>query len=294
MGSQEMIKRNVLSFTRAQENQADQAGLHFLERAGVSARGMASFLERLAADEARATSASAAHTRTHPLTRDRIDAVQTFVDRSRHAGAKPSADLVEAHQRLQQKLLAYLRPAEVLRKFGPDEASFVGRYARAYALHRRNDVAGAVALLDRLAAERPRDAYVQELKGQALMNANRPAEAVPALRAAALLAPQSALVQTQLAHALIESNGDVEEAVRALDAALRFEPRSAEAWRLSSIAWTRKGDQVRAGLSTAEAALARGDAPAARHWATRTQSMAARGSPSWLRADDILRSLSSG
>ena len=50
-GTQSMAQRGFLSFTRGMENAADQAALSYLDRASISSRGLATFLETLADQE---------------------------------------------------------------------------------------------------------------------------------------------------------------------------------------------------------------------------------------------------
>jgi predicted Zn-dependent protease len=289
MGTAEMARRNALSFNRTQESAADQAGLSYLERSGMSARGMLDFLEYLAGQELRLRSGNVEYLRTHPLTRDRIDAVRFHVERSRFSDAPPRPDVVEGHRRIRAKLYAYLNPAGALRRYREDDRSVVARYARTYAHYRRTDIPRALEAVDGLIADEPDNPFFHELRGQMLFENGRIAEAVPSLRRSVELMPRSALLQTSYAHALLEG-GDpagLDPAIRALETALSIEPRSPEAWRLTAVAWNRKGDAGRTAYATAEAALSRGDRAAAAHWAERALERLPAGSPAWLRAQDI-------
>jgi predicted Zn-dependent protease len=289
IGGAEMARRSLLSFNRGQENAADQAGLLYMEKAGLSARGMLTFLEYLSGEEGRIQTAQAEYTRTHPLTQDRIDAVRHFVERSRNSDRQLPPEILEQHRRMRAKLMAYLQPALALRRYPESDQSIVARYARAYAHYRRNELPRALRVTDELIAAEPRNPFFHELKGQMLFENGRVAEAVEPYRQAVTLFPASPLLQTAYAHALLESqtNEALPAAVSALEASLRIEPRSSETWRLLAIAYNRQGDTGRTAYATAESALSRGDVAAARVWADRAMAQLPRGTPAWLRAQDI-------
>jgi len=288
-GGAEMARRAFLSFNRTQESSADQAGLSYLERAGLSPRGMLEFLEFLAVEDARPTNAQVEYVRTHPLTQDRVSAVRFALERSRHAGAQPKPEIVEMHRRMRAKLYAYVNPQGAMRRYPESDTSIVARYARAYSLYRRNEIPRALQAIDGLIAAEPNNPFFHELRGEMLVGSGRIAEAIPSYRRAVELVPTSALIQTAYAQALLETgdNSQVDTAIRALETALRYEERSAEGWRLLAVAWNRKGDQGKTAYATAEAALSRGDRVAARHWSERAMKLLPTGSPHWLRAQDI-------
>ena len=59
--------------------------MSFLDKAGISARGMLEFFQKLAGQELLPADRQAEYVRTHPLTQDRIDDVQdiSIIRRSR-------------------------------------------------------------------------------------------------------------------------------------------------------------------------------------------------------------------
>ena len=75
LGPQETIRRSLLSYQRAQEEQADRAGVKFLAATGQSAKGMADTFKRLSdqilfaaqnADPYHAVASDAGRTRRGP------------------------------------------------------------------------------------------------------------------------------------------------------------------------------------------------------------------------------------
>lgn len=288
-GGQEIARRSLLSYSRAQESAADQAALTYLDKAGMSAEGLLRFLERLADQELLPASQQDPFIRTHPLTQDRISAVRHHVETSPHTGKPLPAAFHEMHRRMQAKLLGFLHPQTALRRFWADDTSVAARYGRAIALYRQSDLAGALPLIDALIAEEPDNPFFHELKGQMLFEHGRIGEALEPYRRAVELMPDSALLRAELAHALIETNDParLDEALEHLQVSTRLDRRSPFAWRLMATAWGRKGNEGMAAYALAEEALARGDKELARAQAEKAEALLPAGSPGWLRAQDI-------
>lgn len=289
MGGQEMARRSLLSFSRTQESAADQAGLSYLDRAGLSAKGMLAFLENLGSQEGLSPDRQAEFVRTHPLTHDRIDSVRHHVESARATATPVSAEWAELHRRLRAKLAGFIQPMVALRQYRADDASVAARYARAVAFYQRGDLKQALPLVDGLITQEPKNPFFHELKGQMLLENSRVAESLAPYRRSVELLPKSALLRTALAHALLETNDPklLDEARKHLDASLQAERDSPFTWRLMATVWGRKGDQGMIAYAMAEEAIARGDKAMARAQADKALNLLARGSPGWLRAQDI-------
>jgi len=290
MLGQHMAERNFLSFSRGQESSADQAGLSYMERAGVSAAGLLTFLDKLGAEEPLTTDREAAYARTHPLTRERLDSVRSFVERSRNTGRALPADVVEHYQRIQAKLYAYLEPQGALNRYRADDTSIVARYGRAYAYFRRGEVMRALPLVDGLIQQEPKNGFFHELKGDLMLQNGRAPDAVAPYRKAIELAPDSAPIRVSLAHALLEQHNAkvADEAIRNLQVAAKTQQgQSSFLWRLMAQAYALKGNDGMVAYASAEEAFARGDVQVARFQAERAERLLPAGSPGWLRAQDI-------
>ena len=290
MLGQHLAERNLLSFSRTQEASADQAGLSFLEQSGMSATGMLSFLEKLGVGDPLLNDRDAGYRLTHPLTRERIDAVRAFVARSRYAKATLPATVGEDFSRIQAKLLGYLDPMAALRRYKPDDRSPTARYGRAYAYFRQGDVKQATPLVEGLIADEPKNPYLQELKGDLMLQTGRASGAVePYRKAVDLAGSEGGTIRVSLAHALLEQHEPrlADEALKNLQIASKTQAQSAFLWRLMAQAWSMKNNPGMLAYATAEEALARGDLPMAKAQAERAEKMLPAGSPGWLRAQDI-------
>ncbi len=286
-----VAKRSLLSYTRTMERSADQFALDLLEQTGQSARGMLEFLEILKAQEAIYSGGGDIYLRSHPLTKDRIDFVRAHLARSKYTDVPIPENLMTMHHRMRGKLIGFLRPpAQVLQTYKEDDPGIEARYARAIAYSRMHELAKGLEIVDALLKKSPRDPFLHELKGDMLTDAGRTEEAMAAYQKAIDILPWAALIRVNLARLQIEKNEpDLNHAAIAnLEQALRYEPELATAWRLAATAWGRLGNRGRAAHALAEEAFLRGDREIARRRAEQAMKLLPEGSPSWLRAQDIL------
>jgi predicted Zn-dependent protease len=103
------------------------------------------------------------------------------------------------------------------------------------------------------------------------------------------LAPNEPLLRTSLAHVQIELNDPnlVKPAVSNLEAALHTDPSNPTSWRLASVAYGLDNQLGMSSLASAEYSLRSNRLNDARGQAQRAERMLPRGSPGWLRAQDI-------
>lgn len=289
LGSQQMAQRSLLAYSRTQEASADQAALGFLDQAGISAKGLETFLDKLADQELLPEDRQTEYVRTHPMTRNRVDSVHQHVEKSRLRDAAAAPELKDMHQRMLAKLRGFIQPAVALQRHKADDPSIPARYARAIAFYQQGKIAESLSLIDALIVAEPKNPFFHELKGQVLLENGRVPESIAPYRKSVEYLPNSALLRSALAHALIESQDPkaLDEAIRHLEEALRMERRSPFSWRLMATAYGRKGNQGMTAYALAEEALTRGDLATARGQADKAQTLMPRGSPGWLRAEDI-------
>jgi predicted Zn-dependent protease len=290
-----MAQRSLFAYSINQEARADQAALTFLDAAHLSSRGLLQFFQILGKEEVLMPENQDPYLRTHPLTSQRIDYVRHHVETSPYSDNPDPPAQVEQHARILAKLRGFLSPpASVLAAYPPSDQSIAARYARAAAYHRLPDDAKALAEMDSLLKERPNDPYFWELRGQILFEGGHIAESVSPYRRAVGLAPDAALLHTELALAIVETGGNnaaMQEAVAEAKRSVELDDSDADSWHALGIAEGRLGDTGNAAVALAQEAMIEGD----RHTAAQEAAMAAkllpRGSPGWLRADDIRNTL---
>jgi predicted Zn-dependent protease len=287
---QAYVLSSLLSYQRAQEEQADRAGVRFLTLSGQSAKGMYDTFKRFADETMFSARYVDPYVQSHPMPADRIAALQV-VARTPFWDKKDPPELQFRHDMMRAKLYGFTeRPDAVLRRFPPSDTSIPARYARAISTYRHGDGRAAVAQIDGLIQSMPQNPYFYELKGQALLEGGHPADAIAPLRHAVQLSHNAALIEILLAQALIATNDTkgLAEAIALLRSALTREPESSDAYGQLAMAFGRKGDYADADLASAQSAFARGDNKTARELASRAKQRFPVGSPGWVKADDIV------
>ena len=286
LGVSSSANRAFLAHTRAEEASADASGLRYMAEAGVSPEAMVRVLNLFRGQEALVAGRQDPYVRSHPLTRDRLRDVKGRAAALRVSpGDTTSIDYWFA--RAQGKIRAFLRnPSSTLRNVGKNDSSDVAMLMRAVAYHRRPDAKAARAEIDRLAAKRPKDPFVHELRGQILLESRDIAGAVAAYGRAAELAPGHALILAGYGRALLAAGRP--EALDVLTRARARDPGDPRLLRDLAQAHAKAGDNGQASLATAERYALLGRLKDAEINARRAVDLLPRGTPGWRRAEDIL------
>lgn len=291
-GGARASQENLFQYSRSQEAAADAAAMRFLDATGESSRGLLEFLKAMADQELLSARYQDPYLRTHPLTSERIKALEDHVAASPFANASYPTEYKEMNDRMRAKLLAFIEPpARTLRRFPETDTNLAARYARAVAYYRIPDLDKALPAIDALIAERPKDPYFHELKGQMLFENARPREAIGPYETAIRLLPEAPMLRFDLARIQIELEDPslLDSAITHLRAAQAKEPTSPAIWRYLAIAYGRKDDMGQSTLALAEEAYFRGRLREAREFATRAEKLLPVGSPGALLAADILQ-----
>lgn len=291
-GGQNVALRNFLQYTRTQEGAADAAAMRFLDSTQQSARGLLDFFNLLSGQELLVAARQDPYLRTHPLTQDRIEALQAFVATSPYSNRPVRPEFQAQHQRMLAKLHAFLDdPATVRRRYPDNDTSLPARYARAIVQHRTAQLDKAVATIDGLIADHPDDPYFQELKGQILFESGRPAQALEPYDRAAGLLPDAPLLRVELARVQMATNDAklLPAAIDNLRTALRLEPNRPFVWRQLAIALGRNGQMGESSLALAEEAMLLNKLAEAKFHAGRALQDLPPGSAGRLQAEDIMQ-----
>jgi predicted Zn-dependent protease len=282
---------NMLKYSREQEARADQAAITYLERAGLSSKGLVDFFENFRYEEVFSEARRYPFFVDHPISSERIDLLRRRAEEQKHFAAKDAAELVARHEIMKAKLKAFTDPpAQTYATYKDTDPSFPARYARAIAYYKALETDRALKSIDALIADQPSNPYLWELKGQVLLEASRPKEAEPAHRRSVELKPEAPLLQVNLAQAILaqDSGRRADEAIPHLQKAITLEKDNAFAWKLLAQAYDAKGLGGDARLATAEERFSVGDLPQARVFALRAREQLKRDTPQWRRAADIV------
>ncbi len=290
----ELVMRNWLAKRRTQEGSADLAGLKYLTHARQSGRGMLETFERFREQEFAPEAYKDPFVRSHPLASSRLAQMREVAMSSPYFNVKDSPELQQRHDLMRAKLSGYLEPpATVFNRYPVRDQSLPARYARSIARFFRGGPGGveeAVTEVEGLIREKPNYPYFHELKGDLLVRAGRQRESIAPLRQALKLSDGAPLISVQLAMALAATQDAavLPEAERLLRRSLGTDENSRAFRALANIAY-RRGKEAEATGLTAQALMAEGNIKQAKIFAKRAKSGLPKGSPLWLKLDDIDR-----
>lgn len=280
----------ALGYSREQEHRADQAGATLLDKAGLSAKGLAEFFDNYRYQEVFDESRRFAYFRSHPISSERIEALRRRVENLPNYDKKDSPEALAEHELMKAKLLGFISPQVAMNKYAETDKSYPARYARAIAYYQLREPEKALKMVDALLAEQPNNPYLWELKGQILFEFGRAPEAEAPQRKSVELKPEAPLLRVNLAQTLIalDDEAKIKEGVAELRRALNQEEDNAVAWRLLAEGYDKLGEDGMARLATAEYNFNTGDKRQARIFAMRAREMLDKNTPEWRRATDIV------
>ncbi|MGJ8603988.1 MAG: M48 family metalloprotease [Marivita sp.] len=287
LGVQSSALRSFLAHTRAEEASADISSIRFLVSAGIDPKGAIEVQDLFRGQEALSESRQDPYMRSHPLTRDRLRALNGLVAGvSAKAAPDPTADYWFA--RAKGKLTAFTRaPTWTLRRADTSVSPDIAQMRKAIAYHRQSDLARALSNIDAAITSRPNDPFLRDLKGQILLESRRASDAVNVYSAAARLAPREPLILGGLGRAQLAA-GNPQDALRTLEAARGRDFSDTRILRDLAVAYAKTGQGAMASLVTAERYAVQGRLKDAVIHAKRAEGALARGSGPWQRAQDVL------
>jgi predicted Zn-dependent protease len=281
--------RSILSYRRAQESSADQAGVDYLTKSHQSPAGMLKTF-RYFADQSVGTIKVDPYIQSHPVPMDRIAQLQEIAQRSPYFNEKDSPQLQLRHDLVRAKIYAYTyknNPQQVLRQYSDN--GLPARYARVVVKFHGGGYQAAAPALDELISANPQNPWFYELKGTFLMESGDAKNAVAPFRKAVSLVPKSGFMRIELAQAILESGGGTaDETLQLLRVALLDEDQSYLGYRLQSQAYGKLKRYPEADLSSALASFHQGDIKNAKMLAERAKDGLPQGTPAWVKADDIV------
>jgi predicted Zn-dependent protease len=292
MAGGEMARRGLLGYQRSEEVTADRSALTYLEATGQSAKGMLTTFKRFASALSLSGSKVDPYTVSHPMPRERIANLQSLAEASPYFDKTDSPELQLRHDMMRAKIAVYTEgQAAASRLFRKDPRGLAAQYGDAMATYLYGNPRSALQKADALVKAHPSNPYFQELRGDILIKANRPAEAAQAYATAVKLDPaKSSLLQVSYGQALLATGkpDSIEKAVAEINKGLDRDRENLSAYRYLAQAYGQLGQVPEAELATAEGYFYGGSYKEAKIFAARAQMKMKRGSPGWVRAQDII------
>ena len=292
LGGTEVARRSLLGYQRAEEATADISALRYLDKTGQSARGMLKTFERFQSALALTGSHVDPYQVSHPMPRDRIANLSERAAASASYGKTDSPALQLRHDMMRAKIAAFTQgQGSVQRMFRNDPRGRAALYGDAIITYLHGNPRAAVKKIDALIQGDPRNPYLYEIRGDALIKANRAVEAADAYAKAVSLDPaKSGLLQVGYGQALLATGKPelMKKAVQELRRGIERDRENPAAYRLLAQAYGQTGDVANAELATAEGHYYSGSYLDAKIFAARAQQKLKRGEPGWVRAQDII------
>ena len=290
IGGTDRARRSMLQSFRYDEAVADELGLEYLEKAGITSAGLEQMMRRLVSQRALPESHQSHYYQTHPDAAQRLAIYQDHAKQTSNRTAPIAEDKRRLMERLINKLRAYSEPAETLLRHKDDPGGASTQYRNAIAHYRRGDLELAYELMNGLCDAMPDDPFYHEFRGDILLSMAKPDAAAMAYEKALTLRPNSPQIQLSLGRSLIATNNKkhLPRAIEAMLAAKKNEPSWAFIHRQLAIAYGRAGHIADANLSLAEEAILLGNEQQAARMAKRVLASADLANDVKNRAKDIL------
>ncbi|THH38952.1 peptidase M48 [Aliishimia ponticola] len=286
LGAQNSAMRSFFRHTRAEESSADQSAISFLRSAGIGTQGMVEVMQIFRGQEVLAEHRQDPYARTHPLSRDRLRAINAAVSQDKELPDDKTAAYFFA--RVKGKLTAWQRaPKWTLRRAKESGYADVRAIREAVAYHRQSQTKKALKAVDSALAPSPNDPFLHDLKGEILMDSRNFSASAASYARAVQLAPRDALVLSGYGRALLAS-GQPKAALGYLERARGIDYRDGHMLRDLATTYAKLGQTGMAALVTAERYALRGRLDDAGIHAQRASDLLPVGSGPWQRAQDVL------
>lgn len=272
------------AYRQTEESAADRVAVDILKKTNYSMRGFEHTMKLIQAQERLSSNDDFSYLRTHPLTRERIAALERFTQNAAPARSDIRFDLIRA------KLIGFLSDPQQTLMLYQNDTSLAGEYAKAIAAYRLHRFDEAQQRLDHLITQKNNYPYFYELKGQFYLENGRLNEAISAYQKALSLMPKATLMHLSLAQALMERRqpGDAKQAIHHLKTVLAKEADTPLAWQLLAGAYDLTGNQAEIPYVMAEYYRTLGDIKGAKRMARKAIETVPKNTPSHHRAQDIL------
>lgn len=288
----EMARRGLLGYQRTEEATADRSAITYLEATGQSAKGMLKTFERIAGALALSGVQVDPYQISHPMPRERIAHLETLAKGSRHFDRTDPPALQIRHDMMRAKIMAYTQgQGAVQRLFRNNPRGIAALYGDAIVTYLHGNPKTALAKADALLKQQPNNPYLHELRGDILIKANRAEDGAKAYARAVSLDPaKSGQLRIGYGQALLATGkpDSVKKAIEELRAGLEKDPEFITGYRYLAQAYATTGDVGMAELTSAEGHYRAAQLREAKIFAARAQQKLRKGSPAWVRAQDII------
>lgn len=204
MGTQAMSAQNMLSYSRAHEQEADRIGLEIMTEAGLDPRGMPEMFEVMMRQSRLQGNRVPEYLSTHPLTQSRVSDTRSRAEQYRPGNVDDTHEYHLVRSRLQVRYARSIGEAIDAFEAYLDEPDAgqksAARYGLAVALLAEDEVDRARELLEALLEETPNRITYQVTLAEAMEAQGKYAEARELMETALRRNPDNYPITDRLAH----------------------------------------------------------------------------------------------
>ena len=288
---QSAAEAQFMQFSRVQEATADQMGQKYLRATHQSGMGMVHVFERMANEAAMIVKNPEAYASDHPADRDRVANLQEIAEASPYRDVPDSPQAIHAYEMVKAKVIGYLLPVQdVMYRYPVTNKTAPARYARAMVYMRTPDLPKALAEINSLIKEEPKNPFFYEVLGQIYVSMSQPLKGIAPYQTCVDLMPDAPQLRVALAAAEIATGQKTYEAkaVENLKIAMQQDNENPFGWYQMAQAYSDLGNTAQADLATSERYYAVGDIRKAAVFAMRARQKLPNGTPDWQRANDVI------
>jgi beta-barrel assembly-enhancing protease len=263
--AQSLAIQQQISFTRANETEADRVGLGILARAGFDPQGMPAFFETMSRHAGSSELNIPEMLRTHPVTSTRIAETK---ERAAQLESPQTPDGISYSLTRERLRVLATPPGEDPRRYyaaiigNEPDATPAQVYGQALAAMMAGDAAKAVPVLKRLRDADPTVLQYHTALGQAQLLASQGEASLDTLKRASELFPRNVAVTIRYAESLMRL-GDPKHAHEILLDLFNVVPPTPEQARLTALAANAAGDVADSYYYMSEYHILSGDLPLA-------------------------------
>ena len=274
-GGQAAALQSQLNFSRDMEREADRIGFNVMTDAGFEARGVGSMFEKLQQASRFDDNGSFPYLRSHPLSNERIAAVQArlqlaLADKQEPSAAKraETAQALVLHSMMAARAKVLAEPGvDALRALLQDAQKLTAGagslYGGVMAATKLREFATALRLVDKLNTTALTQPDVRRAASLLQIEVELVAERIPSVDKSVDLGQTTQRAELLLLCKALLAAGRAQEVASRLSTWVANNPKDSGAWQLLAVAYGNQGQTVRAIRADAESLAARLDYSAA-------------------------------
>lgn len=272
------------AYQQTEESAADRTAVDIMSKMHYSMQGFSNTMKIIQTQDRLNSGDNMSYLRTHPMTQDRVKAVNRFLENPLPLKEDIRFELIKA------KLIGFLYPPQRTFDLYKGQTGIPADYARAIALYRSRQLQNSLTLIDSLIEQRPDYPYFYELKAQFSLESGLIDQAIVYYEKALQLMPNAPLMRLSLAQALLETDSieNAQKATRQLKEVIGKDDNIPFAWQLLATAYERTNNKGEIPYAMAELYRTQGDIITAKKMAKKALSTLKKGTPVYQRAQDIM------